>query len=292
MYIFDTTSLIFVCSCSMMWFCKKTSSVFSFEFSSNSLHNQPLGVVSVRFSLTFGEGGEIPLSPHQGTTAGGALPQTIPSRWWKGSKKNNNNNLEKTCFLCKQVVCIPICVDLFGVRLTAKHNPTPSPHPVPTHFFSLRGRWSGERQSREREDGPSLTAALILLLFLLCTRIFGAFSKVFLSPHPTQPTHTHSPFLPPPPLLFFLPFFPSRHSRPVIGCCDRAIGGLSASSKAPFNYCFSPTWHKEGVCKHTRTHAHGCKNSKRWGVEIKNTSQTDGLLLDLCLLSGPLENIL
>lgn len=72
-------------------------------------------------------------------------------------------------------------------------------------------------------DEPSLTAAFILLLFLFHTPGFLGL-----------------------PISFAVSFLSLPHSlchRAVIGCYDRDVAKLSASSKARFNYFFSPTWH-------------------------------------------------
>lgn len=99
-------------------------------------------------------------------------------------------------------------------------------------------------------DGHSLTAAFILLLFLLHTQGFLGFLKYFCRS-----------LLPLPPSI--PPLFLSFCHRAVIGCYDRAVAGLSASSKAQFNYSFSLTWHV-----HAQMHA----NSHTWGkVTHKHT---------------------
>lgn len=93
-------------------------------------------------------------------------------------------------------------------------------------------------------DGHSLTAAFILLLFLLHTQGFLGFLKYFCRS------------LLPLPLVFFFCHWA------VIGCYDRAVTGLSASSKARFNYSFSLTWHVHAQMR-ANSHTHGKVARKR-----------------------------
>ena len=136
----------------------------------------------------------------------------------------------------------------FGLCLTAKHKP----------FCQTNKSCVGERggPGPNCRAGHSLTAAFILLLFLLHTQGFLGFLKYF----------SHS-VLPLPPSI--PPLFLSFCHRALIGCYDRAVAGLSASSKAQFNYSFSPTWHV-----HAQMHA----NSHTREGKVTNThadTQTD-----------------
>lgn len=143
----------------------------------------------------------------------------------------------------------------FGLCLTAKHKP----------FCQTNRSCAGERggPGPNCRAGHSLTAAFILLLFLLHTQGFLGFLKYF-----SRSVLPLPPSIPPPLFLSFC-------HRALIGCYDRAVAGLSASSKAQFNYSFSPTWHvhaqmhanshtHEGKSQtHTQTHKPTCPAARR-----------------------------
>lgn len=160
----------------------------------------------------------------------------------------------KTSFHCA-VACVSACFVevqtlIYGAFLVSAWQLNTSPSAKQMGAVLERGGGPGPNC----RDGHSLTAAFILLLFLLHTQGFLVFLKYFcrsLLPLP------HSA---PPPTPLFLSFC----HQAVIGCYDRAIAGLSAASKAQFNYSFSLMWHihaqmhaNSHTCRKV-THKHTC----------------------------------
>lgn len=152
--------------------------------------------------------------------------------------------------MCAFVVVQPLIYRAFLVSAW-QLNTSPSAK----QMAAVLGRGGGPGQNCR--DGQTLTAALILLLFLLHTQGFLGFLKYFC-------LSVLSLLLPP-------PLFLSLCQQAVIGCYDRTVAGLSASSKAQFNYSFSLTWHAQAQMhayarthegevahKHTWWHTNGC----------------------------------